>query len=268
MLKITDVFKYKGLIYATTMRDLYSRYAGSLLGALWLVLPSLFMIFIYTVIFSNIMKAKLPGVENQYAYSIYLCAGVITWGIFLEVVQRSKNVFLDNANLIKKSSFPHWVLFIPILLVAIFNGLVLLVIVLIFMLILGHPIAIFNIISLLSINFAVTVFLAVSIGVFLSILNVFFRDIGQISDVFFQFAFWATPIVYPVSIVPEKFKYVLDLNPMAYLIEISQNILLAKEIVVIESVKNFIYPLIFAVIMSSLAIVLYRRSKADILDQI
>lgn len=268
MLKITDIFKYKGLIYATTMRDLYSRYAGSFLGALWLVLPSLFMIFIYTVIFSNIMKAKLPGVENQYAYSVYLCAGIITWGIFLEVVQRSKNVFIENANLIKKSNFPHWVLFIPILLVAIFNGLVLLVIVLFFMLILGYPIAIFNIIFLLSITFIIAVFLAVSVGAFLATLNVFFRDIGQIADVFFQFAFWATPIVYPITIVPEKFKYVLDLNPMAYLIKISQDVLLAKEVIFIESIQNFIYPLIFAMIMSLLAIVLYRQSKSDILDQI
>ena len=268
MLKITDIFKYKGLIYATTMRDLYSRYAGSFLGALWLILPSLFMIFIYTVIFSNIMKAKLPGVENQYAYSIYLCSGIITWGIFLEVIQRSKDAFINNANLIKKSSFPHWVLFIPILLVAIFNGLVLLVIVLFFMLILDYPIAVFNIIFLLSTTFIVTSFLAVSIGAFLSIFNAFSRDIGKIADVLFQFVFWATPIVYPVTIVPEKFKYILDLNPMAYLIKLSQDILLAKEIVMLESFKYFIYPLIFATLMMIITVMFYKRTKADLLDRI
>ena len=80
--------------------------------------------------------------------------------------------------------------------------------------------------------------------------------------------FWATPIVYPVTIVPEKFKYILDLNPMAYLIKLSQDILLAKEIVMLESFKYFIYPLIFATLMMIITVMFYKRTKADLLDRI
>ena len=74
------------------------------------------MIIVYTVIFSQIMKAKLPGVDTAFAYSIFLCAGVLTWGLFAEIVGRAQNTFLENANLLKKLSFPR--LCLPVVVVA------------------------------------------------------------------------------------------------------------------------------------------------------
>ena len=65
------------------------------------------MIVVYTVIFAEVMRSRLPGVENNFGYSIYLCAGVLTWGYFAEIVGRGQNVFLDNANLLKKLNFPR-----------------------------------------------------------------------------------------------------------------------------------------------------------------
>ena len=77
------------------------------MGAAWTVLNPLAMIIVYTVIFSQIMRAKLPGVDSTFAYSIYLCAGVLTWGLFAEIISHGQNVFLEHANLIKKLSFPR-----------------------------------------------------------------------------------------------------------------------------------------------------------------
>ena len=101
---------YRGFVLGSVKREFQLKYRNSILGAAWTVLNPLAMIVVYTVIFSQVMKARLPGVESGYAYSIYLCAGSLTWGLFAEIVGRAQNVFLENANLIKKISFPRMTL--------------------------------------------------------------------------------------------------------------------------------------------------------------
>ena len=83
-----SIYQFRGLIYSIVVRDLRSRYIGSVLGMVWLLLPPIVMVLIYTVVFSTIMRARLPELDNQYAYSIYLCAGIIVWTFMLELVQR------------------------------------------------------------------------------------------------------------------------------------------------------------------------------------
>lgn len=259
---VTSILRYRGLIFAITLRDIKSRYSGATFGALWLVLPPMFMVFIYTVVFSRIMHARLPGVEHQYAYSIYLCAGLMTWNLLLELVQRGKGVFLEHANLIKKASFPKFILFIPVLAVALFNCLVLFALVLAFMYLAGYPIP-FNVLFFIPI-FGLTLLLGTVVGALLATLNVFFRDIGQLADIVFQALFWATPIVYPFAILPERVQLALEWNPLLALIRTAQNALLGDPIVV----APLLYPLATAGVVAALFVVLYQRSYADLLDQL
>ena len=96
---VKALWNYRGFISGSVKREFQSKYRNSLLGALWTVLNPLAMIVVYTVIFSEVMKARLPGVDSVFGYSIYLCAGILTWGFFAELVGRSQTVFIDNANL-------------------------------------------------------------------------------------------------------------------------------------------------------------------------
>lgn len=259
---IQDILRFRGLIYAITLREIKSRYAGSTFGPLWLIVPPVFMVFIYTVIFARLMQARLPGIEHQYAYSIYLCAGLITWNLLLELVQRGKGVFLEHANLIKKSNFPKFILFIPVIAVALLNSAMLLVLVLGFMLVSGYPVspATLLIFPLLGI----TVVLGIAVGALLATLNVFFRDIGQLTDVFFQALFWATPIVYPLSILSERIQAILSWNPVFSLVLNAQKVLLGEPVAPTE----LLYPLLFGLVVFLLAVLLYKRSYNDLLDQI
>ncbi|KAB0561110.1 ABC transporter permease, partial [Pseudomonas palleroniana] len=100
------LWSYRGFVLGSVKREFQARYRNSLFGALWTVLNPLSMILVYTVIFSHIMRARLPGVEDGMAYSVYLCAGLLTWGLFAEITTRSQGMFLENANLLKKISFP------------------------------------------------------------------------------------------------------------------------------------------------------------------
>jgi ABC-type polysaccharide/polyol phosphate export permease len=101
MAALRALWAFRGFILGSVQREFQSKYRNSLLGVAWTVINPLAMVTVYTVIFSQVMRARLPAVEGNFAYSIYLCAGIIAWGLFTEIVTRAQNVFLDNANLLK-----------------------------------------------------------------------------------------------------------------------------------------------------------------------
>jgi hypothetical protein len=94
---IKPLWAYRGFILGSVQREFQSKYRNTMFGAAWNVLQPLAMIIVYTVIFAEVMRAKLPGVDSTFGYSIYLCAGVLTWGLFAEITTRAQNMFLDNA---------------------------------------------------------------------------------------------------------------------------------------------------------------------------
>ncbi len=254
---------YRGFIFGSVQREFQSRYRNSLLGGAWTVLNPLSMIVVYTVIFSQIMHTKLPGVDSSFAYSIYLCAGMLTWGLFAEIVGRAQNVFLEHANLLKKLSFPR--LCLPVTVVA--NALLNFVIVF----------ALFSVFLLLSGNFPglpylavlpillILVTFAIGLGVSLGVLNVFFRDVGQLFGIVLQFWFWLTPIIYPISILPEPVRVFIDYNPMVSLIGAFQGILVSG---LWPSWNSLIPVTILALMMCVLGLFLFRRHAGEMVDEL
>ncbi|HLD65988.1 MAG TPA: ABC transporter permease [Pseudomonas sp.] len=216
------VWNYRGFVLGSVKREFQTRYRNSLLGAVWTILNPLSMIIVYTVIFSQLMKARLPGVDNSLAYGIYLCAGILAWGFFAEVLGRSQSVFLEHANLIKKLSFPRICLPLIVVLNAGVNFAIIFALFLGFLLITQNfpGWALLGVIPLLMIQ----VVFSIGLGIILGVLNVFFRDVGQFVGIFLQFWFWFTPIVYPRSILPEAVLPFIDANPMSPLIAAYQGI--------------------------------------------
>lgn len=220
---IKGLWAYRGFISGSIQREFQARYRNSLLGATWSILNPLALIAVYTVVFSQIMRARLPGLDSTFGYSIFLCAGLIAWGLFAEITGRAQNVFIENANLLKKLNFPRLCLPVVIVGTAAINFTIIF--------------AIFTIFLLLSGNFPgwpylavvpvllVLVMLAIGIGVTLGVLNVFFRDVGQAFGIFLQFWFWLTPIVYPASVLPDGFRDWIHINPMTSPIMALQDIL-------------------------------------------
>src|SRR4051812_25889914 len=107
---LIDIYRFRDFIFGSVRREFASRYRNSMLGAAWLVLQPLAQILVYTLIFANVMRARLPGVDTTFGYSVFLCAGILTWALFAEIIARSQGMFLDYANLLKKLSFPRIVL--------------------------------------------------------------------------------------------------------------------------------------------------------------
>ncbi|WP_415753915.1 ABC transporter permease [Pseudomonas leptonychotis] len=257
------VWNYRGFVLGSVQREFQTRYRNSLLGAVWTILNPLSMIIVYTVIFSQLMKARLPGVDNNLAYGIYLCAGILAWGFFAEVIGRSQSVFLEHANLIKKLSFPRICLPLIVVLNASVNFAI------IFSLFLGFLVvtqnfpgwSILAVIPLLLIQVA----FAIGLGIILGVLNVFFRDVGQLVGIVLQFWFWLTPIVYPASILPEGIRPLIEANPMAALIAAYQGIFVYGQWPSWMS----LWPItLLAVIFCLVGMRLFRKRSGEMVDEL
>lgn len=258
------VFRYRGLIRAIVAKELVGRYNGSLLGPLWLIIPPVFMIFIYTVVFGQLMHSRLPGSTDTFGYSVYLCAGLLIWTPFLEAMQRGKNVFIDHANLIKKSAFPRPILFIPVATVAAINFALLALAFLGFLGIArGLPSPL--VLAWIPLCAALAACLGLAMGAILAILNVFFRDVGQLADLAAQLLFWATPIVYPVSILPPALRDWMSLNPLFPLVLASQGAALGNGP---ADGISLLMPLLWAAVGALLAALLFVRARSDLMDQL
>lgn len=205
-------------------REFQARYLNSVLGSAWALIAPLSTILIYTVIFGRIMHARLAGVDDNLGYGIFLCAGVTTWGMFTEVIQRSISIFIEHANLLKKMSFPRATLPLIVLLSAAVNFAIVFGLLLLFLAATGRfpgwPLVAF--LPLLMVQQA----LALGLGVALGVVNVFFRDVAHAVTVLLQLWFWLTPIVYPQQIVGESVQRLLALNPLTRVVLAYQGILL------------------------------------------
>lgn len=221
----TQLWDYRHFIVSGALREMRARYTGSLLGGVWAILAPLSMILIYTFVFSQVMRARLPGVETAYAYSVFLCAGLLPWQAFNEVLARCQNIFTDNANLIKKARFPRLCLPATVALGALFNFAIILLLFLGFLVIAGllPGKALLAIVPL----FLLQTLFALGIGIALGVIHVFFRDVGQMVSIGLQLWFWATPIVYPVAIIPEGWRWLIELNPMYYFADSWQQLFLS-----------------------------------------
>ncbi|CAB3760117.1 ABC transporter permease [Paraburkholderia humisilvae] len=257
------LIRYRGFIVGSVRREFQTRYRTSMLGAAWLVLQPLAMILVYTVIFAEVMKSRMPGVQSTFGYSIYLCAGILTWGLFAEIVSRGQNVFIENANLLKKLSFPRIALPVIVTVSALVNFAIIFSLFTLFLVLSGNfpGMPFIAMLPLLVVQIIFSIGLGISIGV----LNVFFRDVGQFMTIFLQFWFWFTPIVYPWHALPERAKAFIKFNPMADLVMGYQTILVNRA----WPDWTVVWPVLVAgIVLCTFGLYLFRRHAAEMVDEL
>jgi lipopolysaccharide transport system permease protein len=260
---LKKLWQNRGFIYGSVIREFKKKYKNSLLGTCWSILNPLAMILVYTLIFSHVMKSKVESANSTYGYAIYICTGVITWNLFSEIILRLQNLFIDNANLIKKVNFPH----LNLLIIAICGSTIsflisfaLFAVTIIFLGLWPGWISITLIpIVIIQITFAI------SLGMILGILNVFYRDVGQFMLIFIQIWFWITPIIYPLSIIPEYISGYMIINPMYSLIESYHNVFLSG---IEPNWINTIYPIACSLLLLVLGKYIYINLIDEMIDEL
>jgi len=260
---LRGLWAYRGFVLGSVKREFQLRYGNAMLGAAWSVLNPLAMIAVYTVIFAQVMRSRLPGSDGAFAYSIYLCAGILTWGLFAEITARAQTMFIEQANLIKKISFPRICLPLIVVLNAGVNFAIIFGLFTLFLIVSGNfPGWVF--LALLPI-LLLQVLLAIGLGMTLGVLNVFFRDVGQFFGIAIQFWFWLTPIVYPASILPAPARALLAWNPMAPLIGAYQGILVNARA---PQWGELLMPLALGLALCLLGLRLFRKRAGEMVDEL
>ena len=208
---VVNLWKYRKFIFINSVNDLRHRYAGSAMGVFWNVLNPLAQIFVFTLVFSQLMKIRLPDMSSTTGFAIYLCSGMLPWISFSECVSRGTHSFIENANYLKKLPIPEQIFVAQTAMSGTLSILISISLLFFINLIMGVHIGwTWLLVPIILVLFQCFGF---GLGLILGSLNVFFRDIGQMVGIILQLWMWLTPIVYTKEIIPERFAYFMNFNP-------------------------------------------------------
>jgi len=205
------------LLQELVKRDFRGRYAGSVLGFVWSFVQPLWLLLLFSYVFAVILQLKLDRQATD-NFGIFLFAGLLPWMAFQEGVMRGSSAITDNAELVKKLTFPSQVLVVAVVFAALLHELIAMVVFVAVLAPLGElaPASLPWLLLALPLQLAFTL----GLGLLLASVNVFFRDVAQILGMLLNGWFYFTPIVYPPDLVPEGYRWLLDLNPFTPLVEL------------------------------------------------
>jgi len=259
---LASAWRYRHFIVSSIRSEIRARFARSKLGGLWMIIHPLAQAAIFALVLAGIMSAKLPGMANdRSAYALYLLSGMLGWSLFADIVNRSLTLFVDNANLLKKMSFPR--ICLPIIAAgsALLNNMLLFVAVLAAFLAFGRLPG--GSVVWAPLLMLLTLAMGLSIGLLLGVINVFVRDVGQIVPVVLQFGFWLAPIAYTPDIVPPALRRLIDLNPMTPIVEGYQSVLLFNRA---PDVLALAWLTLACGVLLVAALVMFRRASPEMVD--
>jgi len=235
------------LLFYFLKKDIKGRYAGSALGLLWTVFIPLIQIVLFWFVFSAIMRAR-PYANTQIPYIYFLLSSFFFWLAFSEGIFRASHVIIENAEAVKKISFPNILLPITVTISSyLLNMMGVLLFISVYSFITAISPVILFVIPMLFLQFL----FSLGIGLFLAAVVPYFRDLGQILGHVMQGIFFITPIIYSIESIPERFRIIFYCNPLTYFVSSYHHIILLSEvpplhyliIILILSILSFLFGL-------------------------
>lgn len=215
---ITSLWRNRELIKASVKREVLGRYRGSVMGLFWSFFNPVFMLAIYTFVFSEVLKARWgTGNGSKAEFALLLFAGLIVFNLFSECISRSPSLILSNVNYVKKVVFPLEILPFVGLLSSLFHSVVSLgvwMLAYLFLFGIPHVAALYLPLLLLPLMFLI---MGLSWG--LASLGVYLRDVTQFIGIITTMLLFLSPVFYPAAALPEAYQYLLYLNPLTPVIE-------------------------------------------------
>lgn len=233
MHKIRQRYRYSIILLRELVRtDFKIRYQNSILGYVWSLLRPLLLFVILYFVFTKFLKVG----DNVPHYPVYLLLGLLYWNFFVEVTMGSVTAIVSKGELIRKINFPKYVIILAVLVGALINLSLTAVVVVIFMII-GHVAVSWHALLLIPLLVELVI-IALTAAFFLSTAFVKYRDVSYIWEVIIQAAFYATPILYPLSRIPHAYAKFLILNPFAQVIQDSRYVLITHSTETISTIYN------------------------------
>jgi lipopolysaccharide transport system permease protein len=219
---LKELLKYKDLLRFLIQREIRTDYAQTILGVGWAVLKPIITMVVFTVIFGNLAKIKSDGIP----YSIFSFSGLVSWTYFSSALQAASTTLVVNANMISKIYFPR--ILLPLVeVIAKLLDFSLAFLVLILMMV-WFQVAPNVTILTLPIFIILMIMTTLGLGVWMTALSIQYRDVKYAVSFGVQLLMYASPLVYPSSIIPDRYRLIFGLNPMAGVIEGFRSALLGK----------------------------------------
>ncbi|PWU27764.1 lipopolysaccharide transport system permease protein [Pseudomonas citronellolis] len=223
---LRSLWAHGQLIVQMTRREVVGRYKGSVMGLLWSFLNPLFMLAVYTFVFSVVFKARWGGSEDESRgqFAVILFAGMIVHGLFAEVLNRAPTLILGNVNYVKKVVFPLEILPVVSLAAALFHSLVSVVV------LLGAKLLITGTLQWTSVFLPLVLLplmiFTLGLAWFLASLGVYLRDVGQTIGILTTIMLFLSPVFFPVTALPENLRPLMMANPLTFIIEQARDVLI------------------------------------------
>lgn len=257
MVDLREIWRYRELLYFFVWRDVKVRYKQTVLGVLWAVLQPLFAMLIFAFVFGRVARLPSDGIP----YALFAYAGLLPWNLFAGGVTNGGQSLIGSANLITKVYFPRVI--IPI--AAVGTGVIDYFLA---MLMLGPLFVLYRVVpdaaALLWIPIVTVVVLLLSFGmaIWLSALVARYRDLRHVIPFLVQIWLFATPIVYPLSMVPERWRWVVSLNPMAGPVETFRRSLFGLPV----EPLSLLWPALLAIALIVSGSVYFRHTERMVAD--
>jgi ABC-2 type transport system permease protein len=253
------------LLRAMVGTDFKLRYQASLLGYLWTLLRPLALFSILYIVFVSFLRL---GAGIPY-YPVYLLFGIVLWGFFVEATTQGLASLVARADLLRKISFPRYVLVLSVGASVLISFALNMVVIVFFMVLLRVPVRLE--ILWLPLLFLELVALSISLAFFLSALFVRYRDLNYIWEVCMQAAFYAVPILYPLTLIPAKYARLLILNPMAQILQDARYVLVTDQTETITQLYSTPWvraiPVGITLLLVVASVVYFRRRSASFAEE-
>ena len=235
--ELAELWHYRDLLWMMVTNSIKTRYKRSSLGVIWTLLNPLLQTLVLTIAFSQLMRFR---VEN---YPIYLLSGLIVWGFFSQTILQAMNNLIWGSSMMKRIYIPRTIFTLSVVGNSLVNFFLTLIPLVIIMLFVGQPIQ--PTFLLLPVALFILTMLTLGFALIMSTIAVFFGDVVNMFSVILSAWYFLTPIIYPISVVPERFLPIVKLNPMYWLIDIFRSLIYYGEI---PSAKIFFGAFIVSVI--------------------
>lgn len=262
---LASLIANRKLIARLTARDLASRFRGSWLGPIWLGLQPLFMLAVYTFALGYVLRARWSeaGSDSPLIYALFLYTGLLTFSLFSETIARAPGLLLENVSYIKKMRFPIEILPVVPLVAALINFAIGFIILIVLNLLIAGPPPVTAL--LVPLPLIPLILLTLGLSWLLAALGVFLRDLRQIIGVLVTALLFLSPVLYPMSILPEWIRPVMALNPLAPIVTTMRDLVFFGRL---PDWQSYAVSVLFCAVIAWLGFAFFnktRRGFADVL---
>lgn len=263
-LELWSVWEYRNLVWLLVRRDFVSFYKQTILGPIWFFIQPIFVTVTYVLIFGKLANISTSGIPQP----LFYLAGITVWSYFSETLLKVSSVFRDNANIFGKVYFPRLIIPISIIfsnLIKFSVQFILLGVFYVYFLFEGYKFDLNWYILLLPVIIVILALQSIGLGMILSALTTKYRDLSLLLGFGIQLFMYATPIVYPISILSPKMKFIIGLNPLSYVVEGFRMALFG---IGDFDLKIFFSLLIVSIILLFLGMVVFNKVQKNFVDTI